>query len=53
VNNGALHADGYHRTVKGNFVLEVEPTSQHGAMNTGSGQNSLDLERFTLSVFPR
>jgi len=37
-----------YKTLIGNSVLEVEPTSQHGPLTTGNGQNGFDLENFML-----
>jgi len=48
--NGLLLARGYCRTLIGNPMLKVEPTSQHGPITTRSGRNSFDLDKFTLSV---
>jgi len=36
---------GYYGTLIGNPKLEVKLTGQHGCMTTGSGTNSVDLEK--------
>jgi len=40
----------YHRTLIGSPMVEVKLTSQHGPIATGSGQNGIDIEKFTSSL---
>jgi len=39
-----------YRTLIGNPMLEVKPTSQRQPMSTGYGRNGFDLENFTLLI---
>ena len=48
--NCAFQAYAYHRTPVGHCTLIVKPTGQRGLMTTISGQNGLDLEKYTSSI---